>query len=506
MTWEWQVPLVRWAIVGGFCGMMFAASAGHCSEKAEPQAQGARKEKEKGKQKGRTEKKSAPMNLLAKFIKKLFRPQPFMPEPADEIPRNRHKKQVNQPANGDVTARDNIDALAPHNPQQAKLLRRASAYVRDQNWKQAMEALQFLLELTEDSLVRLPNGKWVSVRNEANRMLGKFPQEFRERYRLQHGGIAKQLLQDAYEENDRNKFIVVATKFFQTEAGYQAANHLGSLHFDRGEFGMATRWFAELLQARAVVTNDPKWRLKAALAFQQAGNASVREDLLKELASTSLDGLELGGTRIDPSRWLDEVGSVSRFELPELEDWPVLYGSPSRTGTAVGGEPLLLPRWSRATTHSQSIREQMGFLLQDIADSGRATVGAWFPLMVDNKVIFRTMRGVLVVDVTSGKPLWETREGISPERLLNGDPVRHLDQFSNQRAFAFAGNHMAQAYRGNNAEHHPLTSLLFRNGAYGIISSDGKQLFVLEDHALLSHQRPGYRWGWPPGAGQHTIP
>ena len=41
---------------------------------------------------------------------------------------------------------------------------------------------------------------------------------------------------------------------------------------------------------------------------------------------------------------------------------------------------------------------------------------------------------------------------------------------------------------GSQVDQQPLTSLLYRDGLNGILSSDGERLFVIEDHALLPTQ------------------
>jgi outer membrane protein assembly factor BamB len=432
------------------------------------------------------------VNPLTQILQKLLQPGR-----QNATPGTKPEKTEDKPSEGQesATPRDHIDARAPHDPKQANLLRRAARQLRDGNWKASIDILQFLLDRSEDSLVRKPNGEWALVRLEASRLLGQLPEAGRTHYELRFGPIAAQLFRDGERDGDLEKLVEAATKFFHTTAGYQAANRLGTLHFDRGEFGMAAHWFAKLLEAGAPVTNDPKWRMKAALAMQQSGDFEAGERLLSGLASTAPDrSFELGGKPVDPEDWLEEPVDLLPAQRIDLDDWPVLFGSASRTGSVVGGEPILLPRWSAPTTSADSIRKQTSLLIEDLADERHAMIPAFFPLMVDDKVIFRSLRGVQVVDAASGRSLWETREGVSAERLLNGDFPQQFTTTTGRRRRG-RRNQLVPRYVGSGASQHPLTGLLFRNGTYGVISSDGEQLFVIEDHAVLSRQLPGSNLG-----------
>ena len=384
--------------------------------------------------------------------------------------------------------KDRFDSRAPQDPRQQKLLRRALGLIGAQEWQQSLEILQFLLTRPEDSLFRGTNGRWSSIRSEVNRILATFPAEYRAEYRLRYGGTAKQLLLDAQESGKLSKYTEVAGRYLQTDAGHAAANHLGTIHFDRGEFGMAARWFEQLLLVDAPVTKSPKWQMKAAIAFRQSGHTESSERLVERLSSIGNGGVEFGGKTVDPTKWLDEVAELSKTQPLTLKDWPMFFGTPGRSGRVSGGEPLLLKRWQVPLTQRPAIQSTITTLIDDLDDFSRSAIPAFFPLMIDGKVIFRTLRGVQVVDAQTGTPLWETAEGISAERILYRDRQKHVNgqlEWTNGTAAGIQ-------YTGNTVDKHPLAALLFRNGLYGVLGSDGQQLFVIEDHAILSNYQPGY--------------
>lgn len=443
---------------------------------------------------------------LGRFFQQLL-PAPSDPlvMPADEEADDETPgKKKNGPANGDRTARDRIDARAPHDPQQAKRLQKAADLIRtagktgeDQDWRFAVEILQSVLERSEDSLIRRADGRWVSVRSQATRMLARLPQEYLAEYRRANDPVAKTLLEQARRDADLDALDTVATRFFLTDAGQQAADALATLHLDRGEFGIAAPWFARLLERESDLTRDPQWQLKAALAFRRAGDAVSLEKLELLRPNTAAPPVAVGKTALRPGDWLDAMQETAVAPSPPLGEWPMFLGTPRHTGTVAGGEPLLLPRWSQPLTYNRAVQDEVALLMQELSDAGTPTLPAFFPVLIDGKVIFRTLRGALVVDAVTGRPLWETRERLSPERILSGQTPGADDEEQRPgrwRAFPVGG--MVGPFDAGGAEQHSLTRLLLEDGTFGLLSSDGRQLFVIEDQAVLLPRQPSYRWGW----------
>ncbi|MCA9068523.1 MAG: PQQ-binding-like beta-propeller repeat protein, partial [Planctomycetaceae bacterium] len=137
--------------------------------------------------------------------------------------------------------------------------------------------------------------------------------------------------------------------------------------------------------------------------------------------------------------------------------------------------------------------EQIEELQDDRVDQGYAPVPAFTSITVNNKAIFRTLRGVRVTDVESGRTLWETRSGITAESLITGMQNQSNPTYQDMQFFGGGMPVAATTYNGSsgNVPNERITSLLFRNGTWGGLSSDGDQLFVLEDHAVLIPYSPG---------------
>lgn len=398
--------------------------------------------------------------------------------------------------------RHNTDPRAPYDRKATEGLRKAAELARANEWKEALELLQRVTERPEDSLYRNETGQWISVRTEADRLRGEAPPDVMAEYRTRYGGLARQLLNEARHGGDIAALGLVAKGYFHTEAGYEAANRLGSLHLDRGEFALAARWFAALWQAKAPLTSDRQWCAKAGYALKQAGQMELATAVVGASPEASPVPVDLGGTRYNAAQWLSQVArAVAPVDSPLL-DWPVFYGTPRRTGVAAGGEPLLLPRWRQPLTASHPVQSQIDQLTEDLSDQGTTAPTVLFPVMIAGKVVFRTLHGVQVVDATSGRLLWETEELQPLEKLLSGGGGR-VETADDEMFLAGNFNRMGRnrwssrmSFSGGTGEYSPLCNLLYRNANFGIVSSDGRQLFVVDDPVFLTNLQPGNAWQW----------
>eukprot|EP00456_Euglypha_rotunda_P080911 TRINITY_DN786_c0_g1_i1.p1 TRINITY_DN786_c0_g1~~TRINITY_DN786_c0_g1_i1.p1 ORF type:complete len:1610 (-),score=376.83 TRINITY_DN786_c0_g1_i1:1606-6435(-) len=458
------------------------------------QAQKAQQEKVAADAKQKAVEQALPADvrpIIKPFLAKLFNPKPVRPG-----------ELKSDEAEGDE--RDYMDSRAPHDLKVEQMMRAAEVAIQRSEWKAAQELLQRLLDLPEDSLHRLPDGRWQSVRRSANQLLGSAPKQFLDDYRTQYSGLAQQLLNEARRSGNTADYVMVASRFLQTPAGAEAANYLGSLHFDRGEFGLAATWFDDIARSSSSLALDNAWRVKAALANRRAGDLSASQKLIEGFEKSPGQRVTLGVGGVNPGTWLGGVNSSLPSRSLVFSDWKQLYGSVSRQGTSTGSEPLLAPVWNHPLTSSHTVRRRVNWILQDLLDQDRTPILSASPLVVGGRVVYRDLRGVRSVDIETGKTLWEGLEGVSAERILGGLPT---SQFEGRDAFRMRGmfQNDFNEYQGQSVEYHPLASLMFRDGIYGTLSSDGRQVFVIEDLGILSRNQPGQPWGWD-GSGEMQDP
>lgn len=387
-------------------------------------------------------------------------------------------------------SQDVIDARAPREIELEAFWNATQKALEAGDWKRGLEGLQKILDLPRDVMAPDGRGGWQSLRALAQRRLDQAPPAVRADYEHQYGGLAQQLWNDALRSGSLSLITEVATRFLHTRAGAEAANWLATRHLDRREWALAWRWFRDLDAAQAAFTKEPRWRLKAALAAQAVAPEAL-PDWLKGLPDQPL---EFAGLSLTPHEVLRKLGNVSpdaTWAGPVLAEWPYAGGDPTRSGRVTAGEPLLQPEWSVAWTTHPQIRQRIGELLGDLQDKRVAPLLASQPLAVGDKIAFRNLQGVHVLSAQTGELLWETTSGLSPERILLGQTGRS-SRGAGPRGFVA---HSEFDLRGQDAEFHPLADLLFRDGVYGSLSSDGRQLFVIEDLGVLTRSASMNLWG-----------
>jgi len=207
---RWLLVIVSAVLLASVTPALFAQGATKkaAAKKADaPQAKAVKEEvgkaevgEAKEEAKAASKKKPPAANPLGNLFKKLFggakKPgAPIIPQRG--------------PADGKRGGRDKIDYRAPHDPDQTKYLRLAASQIAEGEFEEATKALQYLLELPDESLVQLADGRWGSLRHEAIRMIGQLPKEDYQAYRLQHGAAANQMLveADASGEAGTNHFL-----------------------------------------------------------------------------------------------------------------------------------------------------------------------------------------------------------------------------------------------------------------------------------------------------------
>ncbi len=380
---------------------------------------------------------------------------------------------------------DPVDSRAARDARNENMLRMAEQSVRRNDYKAAIEFLQRLLDEPGDSLHRAGKDRWQSLRQTAQESIGKMPPEGRALYREQFEGLARQEWDAARRDGDAEAVARIADRFLHTTAGQEAADWLGALHADRGEFGLADHWYQELLRDNAPVTRSIAWKWKAAFVARQAGRSPGAAPWPAELPP-GRDGERYAR--------LKEISPSAELTAAPLTDWRQAYGSERRLGVSAAGDPLLIPRWENPLTDSPAVARRIELLQLDLQDQSLAPILVWQPLATHGIVLFRGLRGVRAVDIATGSTLWETESTLTPEGMIAGLPPAGVDP---QQAWRFRMNNLQQdsEYAGPSAEYHPVASLLFRDGVYGSLSSDGQHVFLLEDQAVLSRSQPGWQWG-----------
>ncbi len=389
-----------------------------------------------------------------------------------------------------AAAKDRLDARAASDVELNRRVGQLRTLVRSARWDDAMDLIEFLLEAKEDRLIRIPNGSWVSLLGEVEQIVLTMPEEGRRSYQNRFEGPASTARIAARDAGDFPGLVKVASRFFPAPAGQLAGNDIASVLEDNGDYGSAAHWSRRLLAAKAPITEQPAWRVSAARKLALSGDRTGAEQLLKEIPDVApfLQAAAQTGeaAQVTPKDWLDTLTREIPSRKLLASETRMPYGEPSHAGGFRANAPLLFPKWKHSLVRRYAVEEQLDTLLWDLVENKKAALPALFPVAAAGKVAVRTLFGVAVYDAESGTESWRMESDVAPERLLAGEPIRRTQGRVMVQGF------VSPAYDGNNPEQHPLASVIFRDGVYGSLSSDGKRLFVLEDIAVMPQNIYGY--------------
>ncbi len=336
-------------------------------------------------------------------------------------------------------------------------------------------------------------GTQISLKTEAQRLLGSMPEKGRDLYELKFGADARQLLDSALEKRDMQQVVEVTRRYFHTEAGYEATMLIGRYYLDQGRPLAAALCFQRLAaSASAAKRYDPELSVLLSTCWLLAEMPNRARDTLERLRSRApLSKLRIGdktvslfdegdetlaalaksaGSRGDRPpdaidrvmAWLQQViGHEFSAGSQEATEWAMYRGDPSRNAESAGGTPLLNARWRVRTANHPTDEEYIRQGRKQFSERGIPAIPSINPLAVGDVVVMRTPRRLLGVDFQTGKRIWEFPWYEAPdEEALQNDRIRPHSRSANPEAME-------------------LNERMWDDAPYGQISSDGRHVFVV---------------------------
>ncbi len=355
-------------------------------------------------------------------------------------------------------------------PADAGLSRKVQAvrdFVAGKQWAEAAKLLAELLDRPEDVFLpvtkRGPDGQEitsaVSLRSEVERLLAGLPPPGREAYEALAGKRAARAL--AAAGGRPAALDAVVRRFPHTRAGTDAAALLGAHHLDRGHFDLAAAYFERVLRS-AGEKHEPVTLFQAALAFRHAGDRDRAEQAWKRLAAAAPDGIGAGDRTIP----LDDLEKTLTRAAAPADEVPAeaLLPGPLSAGP---GTPWVAEAVRKLEAESQPV------------------LSATTPLLVGDKIVSRSLRGIRAVDLKSGRIAWESPSPLALDNLAR-DPAAH----------GHVGLWLESYLAGQ-------PGVLLENTVLGTLSSDGRRVYAVED--LPVPPRPLNYAGFHSNQGQGLI-
>ena len=361
-------------------------------------------------------------------------------------------------------------------------LEQARSLLAAKRYSEAVERLQEVLESSEDYFVVGEDGGTLrSLKAEALRLLRQSPSEAREIYRLRYATRAKKLLDEAVQGRQIEELFRIASTYPLTEAGQFAAILAAYWLVQEGEVEEAVTQI-ELLREQGDLSEPLRSSAELLLAgcYLVLGRPADTEKVLAELQ----DGQREAWSRaVGPPEKESPFGLLLTKDLPQwlrqnFADWekgirsdeglsrgiPYFGGLPGRNSYSFCGGPLLKVAWRARVAEYPEFDDLIRQLDRSDKASGRAGIPAGMPILVDQKVMVRTLRGVAALDLATGKRLWECASDTPWEEFLRssaGIPEQWLPL-------------MEQALRIR----------VWWDATSGGLSSDGQLVFFVENTGL----------------------
>ena len=294
-------------------------------------------------------------------------------------------------------------------------------FARRGAWERATKALYAIPEAQAARFVDGPNGFIVSVAHKRRTVLAGLSPEGQAAYRLFYDSDAKKLLDQAEGAAEQATLERLYSSYFLTSVGDNAADRLGDLYFEQGQFDRAADCWLAILRERPDSELSPAlMTVKAALALARAGRRSELDALRSEAADRYADEVvTIGGRKakaaehlkrilgeLAPSKNTDSSSSGSDGPAPDLAEtvsaaWQVRFGA----SVTAGMTPVELSRWE-TTSFS----------------------GAVPAVAIEGQTLFANYLGhVFAVDLASGKMLWRSASFHNLEQATMQGPSQSID-------------------------------------------------------------------------------
>jgi outer membrane protein assembly factor BamB len=393
----------------------------------------------------------------------------------------------------------------PVNRESKQVVQAAQAYIKKKEWQTAVELLQSLLEDKQDSFVEVDGGaddkgkatkRRVSVRIEANRLIGELPPDGLQTYQMKYGQVAANHLKEALEANDPAMLAEVALRYLNTKAGADATNLLGTYHLDRGAYLMAALSYERLLGRPDADKLSAKILFKAALAYRRAGDTANAEKVWKMMADKAGRGELVFGSRkvtVEQVRTEFETAVVQLAQAGQT-DWWLFHGNPARNAQGVGGTAYLEPRWQYKMApvdefatdklDQNRVNTEINEYLQKAftALEGKPILPTFFPLSVDGRLLIRGYDGIHAISLRGE----ETADGKKkPGEILwksSADGGLYAILASAEKRTT-----LSQWYEHYRNQGTGPAGVFFENSNIGTLAHDGKQVYFVDDIAVPPH-------------------
>lgn len=271
-------------------------------------------------------------------------------------------------------------------------------FARRGAWERATKALYTIAEDQAGRFVDGKDGFIISVARKRRAVLEGLSPEGQAAYRLFYDSDAKKLFDEAEGPTEQATLERLYSSYFLTSVGDNAADRLGDLYFERGEYDRAADCWLSILRERPDSEIPPALlTVKAALALARAGRRSELEAIRADLADRYADEVvTLGGRKAKAAEYLKKI----RIEADPAGS------SASSGGPAPALPETVAPAWQVRFGASVTA----GMTPEEVVQWEKSALSGAAPVVtVEGKRLYANYLGyIFAVDLTTGKMLWRS--------------------------------------------------------------------------------------------------
>lgn len=223
--------------------------------------------------------------------------------------------------NDDEESRNQLPFMLPVQPTEiAEAMEDFRRFSGRKQWEKAFKQLEKVFNSTSNGLVLTDNGILLPSRLVAREALLELPPAGHDAYKLFFDAEAKKLFEAAKGNEELEKLNQIFSKYLITSVGDEAANRLGDLHFEAGNFAQAVNAWRSILEERPDSRiSKARLRVKMGIALARLRQWSEFQAVLRTVQEQhATEKMTIGGKEIVALEHLKSVGKKERDSASQI--------------------------------------------------------------------------------------------------------------------------------------------------------------------------------------------
>ena len=297
-------------------------------------------------------------------------------------------------------------------------------------WEKAFKHLEKVFNATANGLVLTADGIMLPSRMIAREALLELPPAGQDAYRLFFDAEAKKLLEQAQGAEELNKLSQIFSRFLVTSVGDTAADRLGDLHFEAGNFAQAVNAWRSILEERPDSRiSRARLRVKIAVGLAREGHWSEFRNVLKLVEEQHAgEKLTLGGREVSAVDYLRGLAEKSKNAAASATA-QTPGGLPADIPLSGDPQPLWQFQFLPPADNQPGQNNQPGLRMQQMwGPTGVSDLVP--PVVADQSRLYANLLGYdMGIDLENGKLLWRSGRFFDVPQKAQQGGLANVEQY-----------------------------------------------------------------------------